>query len=295
VSFTPADARELHRRLADWWGSAGAQLWHSVADAYARSEGDAGYFFQVDPPVEQRRLQAAETFLVTAEMAAVCRVAGRSLPELRVTTDLLPASCGVLLFDDDLAGHDPAIVQSKLVTWGPAAYGGKPGVAVASYLLPGQRVPSDDGQADLAAAIARVFADIRGPALPSLWTFLPYGVEIPAEAVSDQHLEHLVRMVLASWLLMGQPLAARDRPVLNRADTKRATRSGLTGALTVVMLRYQPTAPEGPSGRVYHRRWLVRGHWRRLPSGRPTWVHEHVKGPAGAPLVLTDKVTVLAR
>lgn len=37
------------------------------------------------------------------------------------------------------------------------------------------------------------------------------------------------------------------------------------------------------SGRTYQCRWVVRGHWRHLASGKTTWVTSHIKGPAGAP------------
>lgn len=51
---------------------------------------------------------------------------------------------------------------------------------------------------------------------------------------------------------------------------------------------------EGDGSRVYHCRWLVRGHWRHYQGGktkdgkrtfskRSTWVKAHVKGPVGAP------------
>jgi hypothetical protein len=51
---------------------------------------------------------------------------------------------------------------------------------------------------------------------------------------------------------------------------------------------------EGDGSRVYHVRWLVRGHWRHYGGGRTkdgkrtfakkaTWVKAYVKGPVGAP------------
>lgn len=45
---------------------------------------------------------------------------------------------------------------------------------------------------------------------------------------------------------------------------------------------------KGDGSRVYHCRWLVRGHWRHFKSGgrvakRTTWVKAYVKGPVGAP------------
>lgn len=50
----------------------------------------------------------------------------------------------------------------------------------------------------------------------------------------------------------------------------------------------------GQSGREYHVRWLVRGHWRHTPGGRTfctccetpqraSWIAPYIKGPAGAP------------
>ncbi len=112
--------------------------------------------------------------------------------------------------------------------------------------------------------------------------------------------EYAARMLVAVWLLMGQPIAQHDRPPVQRAAAKRALRAGLTTDLTVITLR-QPRHPDGdePASREYHRRWIVRGHWRRIPTPeapqRVTWVHGYVKGPADAPLVVTDRVTVLAR
>lgn len=48
------------------------------------------------------------------------------------------------------------------------------------------------------------------------------------------------------------------------------------------------------TGRTYHVRWLVRGHWRHLEAGQTlctccnpaqvaTWIEPYIKGPAGAP------------
>jgi len=40
---------------------------------------------------------------------------------------------------------------------------------------------------------------------------------------------------------------------------------------------------KGDGSRVYHVRWLVRGHWRHYTNGRTTWIKAYVKGPVGAP------------
>jgi hypothetical protein len=50
-----------------------------------------------------------------------------------------------------------------------------------------------------------------------------------------------------------------------------------------VDLRQVGEKKAGTGGHQYNHRWLVRGHWRHLPSGRRTWVRPYVKGPVGAP------------
>ena len=49
----------------------------------------------------------------------------------------------------------------------------------------------------------------------------------------------------------------------------------------------------------YRVRFIVRGHWRRLTDrdGNPyrIWIHAHIKGPDGAPLLHGEKISVLAR
>jgi hypothetical protein len=136
----------------------------------------------------------------------------------------------------------------------------------------------------------------RFPMLPAMLVFLPYGDE---RVITDKSLARAARMTIAAWILMDEPLAARETPRIERAAAKRATRAGLTSDLTVIRLR-QPRHEAGDgTGRQYHSRWIVRGHWRRIPTleqpGRVTWVHGYVKGPADAPLVVRDRVTVLAR
>ncbi|TWJ25132.1 hypothetical protein [Micromonospora endolithica] len=67
-----------------------------------------------------------------------------------------------------------------------------------------------------------------------------------------------------------------------------------------MLRRTKPTAePTGEAKWHYRVRFIVRGHWRRLVNadGQPyrIWIHSHIKGPDGAPLLLGDTVSVLAR
>lgn len=73
---------------------------------------------------------------------------------------------------------------------------------------------------------------------------------------------------------------------VDRADRRRAQRAGYTlppqGPYWVV-IRPPTTSEARRSGREYHVRWMVRGHWRRLDDLRRTWVRSYLKGPPGAP------------
>lgn len=354
--FTPTSARDLHRNLIEWWGSREAQEWAAGTTSMHRERFPHDIIgFAIDPAAEQNRLRAAETFLVTDDMAAVCRHAATTLPTLAVEHSMLPAEVGFMVFNDRLSDHSAEVAAKlpvEVLAWWPSSYDGRAGVAVGTYgtpetlayavsllkdLMPQQAAAQvrldylderlrllktgegldlpDEPDPELVRATAegvraeteaeyagrlRNFRRFRMPMAPALFTFLPYGQEPPPEAVSDRETEYAVRMLLSAWLLMDQPIAAREHPRIYRPAAKRAVRAGLLSDLTVVMLRRPRTAPgEEPSGREYHRRWIVRGHWRRIPTPelpqRVTWVHGYVKGPADAPLVMTDRVTVLAR
>jgi hypothetical protein len=360
-TFTPSTARDLHRNLIEWWGSLHAQQWANEVAEFCDprppappGDGLTAFYAFTDPVAEQRRLRAAETFLVTDEMSAVCRHAAASLPTLVVEHAMLPAEVGFLVFNDRVTDHDErlgALVPLEAVMWWPAQYevGGRPasGVAVATFASPdviawimarltmirteqatlvehvrqleerldgvdADEVPTDSALV-IAAGVAehqaateeydrrrRVIMQYRMPMMPALFTFLPYGQEPGDEALEDDEIRYAARMLVSAWLLMGQPIAGREHPRIDRPAAKRAVRAGLTSNLTVVTLRQPRHAPTGLSpSREYHTRWIVRGHWRRIPTpdqpGRVTWVHGYVKGPTGAPLVVRDRVTVLAR
>jgi hypothetical protein len=314
--FTPTTARDLHRSLIEWWGSEAAQRFAYARAAFAAEQSDkpaetrVTYYTEVNPEVERRRLRAAETFLITDDMSAVCRHAALTLPAVAVEHGMLPAEIGFAVFNDRRGDHAPevgSVVPLEVVCWYPAAFSGVAGIAVSTYMS------ADTLRCVRAEAAEIVRMQLRAPAMPALWTFLPYGEVVggdplPPEPAEEMEYEPLrdaetrwtVRMLIAAWLLMAQPIAAREHPRVARPAAKRAVRAGLLSDLTVVMLR-QPLGQAGdePSGREYHRRWIVRGHWRRIPTdeqpARVTWVHGYVKGPADQPLVMTDRVTVLAR
>ncbi|MET8147856.1 hypothetical protein ACIBSW_24880 [Actinoplanes sp. NPDC049668] len=106
----------------------------------------------------------------------------------------------------------------------------------------------------------------------------------------------------AFWRIQAQPLASVAAAPIDRPARRRAMRAGIKHDTRVVMLRRSSPLTEPGDGNPkwhYRVRFMVKGHWRRLidPNGRPyrIWIHAHIKGPDGAPLLHGEKVAVLAR
>jgi hypothetical protein len=110
------------------------------------------------------------------------------------------------------------------------------------------------------------------------------------------------RLVYAYWRISGQPLATVAAAPLDRAARRRAARASIVHDTRVVMLRRTSPATDRDAGEAkwhYRVRFVVKGHWRRLvdKEGQPyrVWIQAYIKGPDGAPLLLGEKVAVLAR
>ena len=110
------------------------------------------------------------------------------------------------------------------------------------------------------------------------------------------------RLVYAYWRISSQPLTTVATPPLDRPARRRAARASLVHDTRVVMLRCTSPIGEPGDGEAkwhYRVRFVVKGHWRRLhdKDGQPyrIWIHAHIKGPDGAPLLHGEKVSVLAR
>jgi hypothetical protein len=106
----------------------------------------------------------------------------------------------------------------------------------------------------------------------------------------------------AFWRIQAQPLATVATAPIDRAARRRAARASIRHDTRVVMLRRTSALAEPGDGEAkwhYRVRFIVRGHWRRLidRDGHPyrIWIHAHIKGPDGAPLLHGEKVAVLAR
>jgi hypothetical protein len=115
------------------------------------------------------------------------------------------------------------------------------------------------------------------------------------------------QLIAATWLLMGQTLTRTRTETAPRPARKRITRidPALPTTVRCIDLRRVRTTGPGPdttttTGRAYHHRWVVTGHWRNqwYPSQqrhRPIWIAPHLAGPDDAPLLGGDRVHVLRR
>jgi hypothetical protein len=106
----------------------------------------------------------------------------------------------------------------------------------------------------------------------------------------------------AFWCIQAQPLATVAPAPVDRAARRRAVRARIRHEARVVMLRRATNMAERPEGEAkwhYRVRFVVRGHWRHLTNRDGTryriWIHQHIKGPDGAPLLHGEKVAILAR
>jgi hypothetical protein len=120
-----------------------------------------------------------------------------------------------------------------------------------------------------------------------------------AGASWDRDTARLQRLIVPAWLLMGQTITV-ETPI------RRAPPGAEQAAVRYVELRAAKSPPREPDAghesgkRLYVHSWVVRGHWRRqwFPSRgehRPIWIHAHLAGPDGAPLIGGERVNVLRR
>lgn len=148
-----------------------------------------------------------------------------------------------------------------------------------------------------------------GPAL--METSPTHAARILAEGDTPSAYTNPIRMMHAFWLLLGQTVADTSDAHLTSRRRKKAMQAGIPARVTVIQLRRtEGHRAEGESLVEWSHRWVVRGHWawyhcgpdhpqaQEVESGRfmcRLWRAPFVKGPAGKPLVVTEKVYALHR
>lgn len=331
---TAPTAREIPEARADlaaWAADRGRHGMANWLNCYMSPEGRSSYDDLLPPGITTTQalaartnagLRASELFYVTADMTALAHHAATSLTDFEMRPEDLPAPVGMLVFEDAPIRHEAAGNQPvRLVTWGPwlghLAIDYWSGtreyleqVEVAQAAFDANTTPAEN-QAWLREKFAHIkpgqLADLHPP---HNFTYLrttlieagtPDLTDTPEADVA------LLRLIQATWLLMGQSLATSERVAADRASRRRIQRLDRAYGTEVRLIRLRRartergTDPdERPGTREYQHRWVVRGHWRNqyFPSrdaNRPIWISPYIAGPEGAPLIGGEKVFVLAR
>ena len=120
----------------------------------------------------------------------------------------------------------------------------------------------------------------------------------PVRAPADEAL-----FLTVVWRLMRQTIVdVREEEVDKRSRRLAQRHLNAERHVTVIALRHKESRRDGDRTWSLDHRFLVRGHWRHQWYGSGehrwqdwVWIAPFIKGPEGAPLIVTDKVNALVR
>lgn len=161
---------------------------------------------------------------------------------------------------------------------------------------------------------------------------IPLTKWIPANNTTARDTYHVLQLLGATWLLSGQDGLAEKKLIKGQGKRSKYIHMGVTDGtgksvstqdvnlISIIQLKThgrsdgqladaEPTGADDQSpvhtdraggdkrdvgrGKVFHVRWVVRGHWRQQAVGpnhsehKPVFIAPHVRGPQGAPLKTT--------
>ncbi|WP_062012147.1 hypothetical protein [Streptomyces hygroscopicus] len=328
TGIIPRQVPEIRAELVQWLTDpddfGGPAIWSKGFDPQtARQERQAAGDWAV-------ALQAAELFYVSAEVTRMAVSAGMALPSYRLHPEDLPATHGLLVWEepatDSLEGGEHIGAPIVGISW--AMRGG--GVQFRTWchredwIRHMAKGEPRAGLRDLSPEEIRILRRTQPQAIVCMSRgFLPFGqvpgwlssmpadtstmsvVELEDHSRSATHQEQAERALVVTWLLMGQSLSREEDVQAPRSSAKFIARinPNLLTAVRYVQLRHRTVLGRehgDGSGRGYRHRWIVRGHWRNdyYPSRkahRPIWIDQHIKGPDGAPILDPEKLVNLLR
>lgn len=321
----PAIRAELATWLTDPGPTGGPAVWSDHHDrAMAAQERRAAADWAVS-------LRAAQLTYANADMTQLAVSAGLALPTYRLHAEDLPAPHGLLMWEDPVVSPEAAgdAMSSIAASW--AVHGG--GVHIRIWAKREEWfewMARPDPRAGTGAmsreAVRLMRVRYPQPLVCTTSSYLPFGkapgwllspwedtdgmsvgeLEYRARAVSQSEMTE--RVLVTTWLLMGQTLVREEEVHAPKAAAKHIRRldPNLLTSVRYVTLRHRSIHAErtgrvdGAGGTYYHR-WIVSGHWKNhwYPSQqrhRKIWITDHMKGPDGAPILDPDKlVNVLRR
>lgn len=160
---------------------------------------------------------------------------------------------------------------------------------------------------------------------------IPLTKWIPANNTTARDTYHVLQLLGATWLLAGQDSLTEKKPIRGQGKRSKYIHMGVSDGtgeqvstqdvnlISIIQLRTSEShgrsdrcladaEPMGASaadqspggdekdagrGKVFHVRWVVRGHWRQQAVGpnhsehKPVFIAPHVRGPQSAPLKTT--------
>lgn len=137
------------------------------------------------------------------------------------------------------------------------------------------------------------------PMMPMMTAEVKFGSQLSALEGVDKPGDPywFFRYLVTTWNLQRQRVTRTTETYPPRATQRRMSREGYAADLAkvrVIDLGGSNSAGDG-TGREYHHRWVVNGHWRNqwypsLEDHRPVWISPYTKGPEDAPFLTGEKV-----
>lgn len=293
LALTPTDLPRLRDDLA----------------AFALSPGAAQLRLQ---DVEQKRIPAepaelaqkrawlaladGELFYISTEMCDLIRSAAPALPEFVLSGDDPPTRSGLAYFATPVedVDDDGLTVRVVAMAW----------IRIMNAVRIWTFVERDTLPIEWTGDERRTLFDLAPPIFPlgSWQSRESDGKLLPHREGIDAGRNYFAS-IKTLWLLMRQPLTEETAERPDRPTRRRLQREGRpVPPIRVIGLRRPPSSGNGAgeSGREWHHRWIVRGHWRQAACGagrterRPVWIAPHVKGPEDAPLIGGEKVYLVS-
>jgi hypothetical protein len=244
-------------------------------------------------------LQAGELYWVSAGFTALAVVAGRKLPDYTITREELPATSGLVVWEDPIMEQSAGGTMALIVAAGWVPVPG--GVWITLYAQPEQMWPEQDRD-QLRAVLGFLTPIAPGAALR-------FGTAVTAD--TDRHPGASAwGALLSTWYLMNQPGVATQTEqispdkALRRAYARAGRAAPSVRILDLRRQRHVVGGPTEPGGRTfqYSVRFVVGGEtggfWRDQPHGpartlrKRIWIAPYLKGPEGAPFKGDEPPTV---